>query len=89
MKRKLKIWFPIHTTYQDEIEVEVPDDVVDFGTSDWLIENELRIIESHPMCEGPMDGALEVGYAGTKPLEDSTKETKQHLSEMKPKYPII
>ena len=63
MKRVVKVRFPIWSTYEDEIELDIPDDC---DPDTWLAENELEVIEGHWMCEGDMDGALDMGYAGVE-----------------------
>jgi hypothetical protein len=68
MKRKIKIWWPVQTTQEEEIEVDIAEGV---DLDDWLCYNEERLIEeaSHGDHDGPLDYPLDVGSAGAKFVE--------------------
>jgi hypothetical protein len=63
MKRKVKIWFPIWKTYEEEIEVDVPEDE---DPENWLHNNDEQIIQDHRLCETDIESAIDTGYAGAK-----------------------
>ena len=67
MKHKVKIWYPVTTTFEDEIEVEIPHDVDDI--EDWLSDNKSDIIEeaSHEHFE---DSVYDYDYAGCKLIKE-------------------
>jgi hypothetical protein len=71
MKRKVKIWFPVRETFQDEIEVDIPNTEDDHD--EWLSENKERLVQEHLVSEdGYSDdpNAFEFDYAGAKFIDD-------------------
>jgi len=66
MKRKVKIWFPVQSTYEDEIEVDIPDGE---NPEEWVRENAVDLIDGHWMWEGThLETALDFDAAGAKLL---------------------
>lgn len=64
MRRKIQIFFPVWSTYEDEIDVDIPDEK---DPDDWLYENESNLIENHHQCEHEdIANLIDLGYAGSK-----------------------
>lgn len=65
MKKKIKLWWPVQTTQEEEIEVDLAEDV---DLDDWLLDNEERLIEeaSHGDYMNPLSSAIDLGYAGAE-----------------------
>ena len=62
---KCKIWYPVLTKIEDEIDVDIPDDVKPDEYEEYLIENAQDIIENESL-ETLELSAVEYGYAGIK-----------------------
>lgn len=65
MKYRVKVWFPVHTRYCDELEVDIPEGE---DPEAWLYEHKQELVEGHRLVGGNLEGALEVGYAGAELL---------------------
>jgi hypothetical protein len=68
MKKKIKLWWPVQSMSEEEIEVDIAEGV---DPDEWLLDNEERLIEeaSQGDHDGPLDIPLDIGSAGAKFVE--------------------
>ena len=73
MKVKVEIWYPVESTYREEVEIDVPDGE---NVEDYIYENQAKILEENgaEVPGGDMVNALDYDYAGVKLLEAAAEQ---------------
>ena len=68
MKVKAKIWYPVITTVEKEIEIDILDNNNDIDN--FLFSHEKKILIKHGADEYGLDSAIDVDYAGVKLIKN-------------------
>lgn len=66
MKYKLKIWYETQHRFEDEIDVDVPEDE---SIDTWLDDNQERLLIENGCQEEQIEKQIEFNYAGTEVME--------------------
>ena len=76
MKVKVHIKYPYVGIFEDDREVEVPDNVLSDEIDDWLWEHRHEILENNG-CESTgrdLDNALDFGYADVTLIKEKNND---------------